>query len=365
MQSSRKASLDVPPEREADVLRRAVALVGDRLPPGWSIRIAEQGVDRRIDGVAELTAPDGTKAVFFIEAKRSVVTSDLAAVLDQLRSYSLPRVDRPVPMLAARYIGSSARAWLEERRVSYVDATGNMYILLERPAMYLRDRGADRDPWRGPGRPRGTLQGSPAARVVRALVDIAKPMTVPDLIRLSGASTGATYRVVEFLEREALVRRDPRGPMVYVEWRRILERWSEDYGFQRSNSVNAYLSPRGLPALQESLRGAQGLRYALTGSLAAHRLAPYAPAKLAMVYVDDVDQAAEKLKLRPVDTGANVLVAQGKYDVVFDRLVQDDGLLYVAPSQAAVDLLTGPGRTPAEGQELLDWMEKHERAWRR
>ncbi len=365
MRSSRKIPLDAPPEREADVLRRAVTLVGDRLPPGWSIRLAEQEVKRRINGVAELAAPDGTKAVFFIEAKRSVVTSDLAAALDRLRSYSLPHVDRPVPMLAARYIGSSARAWLEERRVSYVDATGNMHVLLERPAMYLHDRGADRDPWRGPGRPRGTLQGTPAARVVRALVDIAEPMTVPELIRLSGASTGATYRVVEFLEREALVMRDTGGPIVNVEWRRVLERWSEDYGFQRSNSVTGCLYPRGLPALQESLRGVQGLRYALTGSLAAHRLAPYAPAKLATVYVDDVDQAVEKLKLRPVDSGANVLVAQGGYDVVFDRVVQDDGLIYVAPSQAAVDLLTGPGRSPAEGQELLDWMEKHERVWRR
>ncbi|WP_405429413.1 hypothetical protein [Micromonospora sp. NBC_00617] len=190
-------------------------------------------------------------------------------------------------------------------------------------------------------------------------------MSVPDLVRLSGASTGATYRVVEFLEREALVTRVRGGPITHVEWRRILERWSEDYGFQRSNSVSAYLSPRGLPALQEDLRGAHGLRYALTGSLAAHRLAPYAPAKLAMLYVDDAAQAAEKLKLRPVDTGANVLLAQGKYDAVFERLVQDEGLVYVAPSQAAVDLLTGPGRAPAEGQELLAWMEEHERAWRR
>jgi hypothetical protein len=355
----------VPPERQVDVLRRAAALVRERLPPGWSINLIEEVGQPRIDGIAELTAPDGTKAVLIIEAKRSVVTSELAAVLDQVRSHSLPQADNPVPMIAARYIGSSARAWLEEHNVSYADATGNMHVLLERPTMYLHDRGADRDPWRGPGRPRGTLQGQPAARVVRALVDTARPMTVPELIRASGASTGATYRVVEFLEREALVRRDPGGPLVEVEWRRILERWSEDYGFQRSNTVASYLNPRGLPAFQESLRNIQGMRYALTGSLAAHRLAPYAPAKLAMVYVDDLDDAAEKLGLRRVDSGANVLVAHGKYDVVFDRVVQDDGLTYVAPSQAAVDLLTGPGRSPAEGQELLDWMEKHERVWRR
>ncbi|MET8281158.1 hypothetical protein [Micromonospora sp. NPDC005174] len=363
MRTASKEGLDRPPEREVDVLRRALALVADRLPAGWSIRLVE--VERRIDGVADLIAPDGQRATFLIEAKRSLVASDLPGLLDQLRSYSLPQVEQPVPMVAARYIGSSARRWLEERDVSYVDATGNMHILLERPAIYLRDRGADRDPWRGPGRPRGTLQGSPAARVVRALVDFGEAMTVPDLIRLSGASTGATYRVVEFLEREAFVTRARGGPILDVQWRRILERWSEDYGFQRSNSVNAYLSPRGIPALQQDLREAVGLRYALTGSLAAHRLAPHAPARLAMLYVDDVEQAAETLKLRPVETGANVLIAHGKYDVVFDRLTRDEGLLYVAPSQAAVDLLTGPGRTPAEGEELLNWMEEHERAWRR
>ncbi|MFC7549766.1 hypothetical protein [Plantactinospora sp. GCM10030261] len=343
-----------------------MTLVQERLPPGWSIRLSsDQEAERRIDGVAELTAPDGTTAVFLIEAKRSFVTSDLAAALDRIRSHRLPRVARPMPLLAARYLGSSVRSWLEERGVSYVDATGNMHLRLEQPAMYMRDRGADRDPWRGPGRPRGTLQGPPASRVVRALIDFVEPMTVPELIRLSGASTGATYRVVEFLEREALLRRGQGGRVVEVEWRRLLERWSEDYGFQSSNSVTRCLIPRGLPALEESLRDAQGLRYALTGSLAAHRLAPYAPVRLAMAYVDDVSQTIEKLSLRPVDSGANVLIAHGKYDVVFDRVEQDDGLTFVAPSQAVVDLLTGPGRSAAEGQEVLDWMERHESSWRR
>ena len=40
-------------------------------------------------------------------------------------------------------------------------------------------------------------------------------------------------------------------------------------------------------------------------------------------------------------------------------------LVNAAPSQVAVDLLTGPGRNPAEGQALLDWMENHECTWRK
>jgi len=190
-------------------------------------------------------------------------------------------------------------------------------------------------------------------------------MTVPKLVTRSGASTGATYRVVEFLEQEALISREAKGPIRAVEWRRILERWSRDYGFQRSNTVGIYLEPRGLNALADRLAQSQNLRYAMTGSAAVQRLAPYAPPRLAMIYVDDIPSAADELGLRPVEAGGNVLLASGDYDVVFDRTVTQDGLTFVAPSQAAVDLLTGPGRSPAEAQALLDWMETHEREWRR
>ncbi len=362
----RSARAGEPPEREIDVLRRALALLRERLPPGWSASITEEAAitDRRVDALVELAAPDQAKAVFIVEAKRSVVTRDLPAMLQQVRSH-VDRIPGSVPVLAARYLAPSARAWLEERGISYVDTTGNLRIATERPALFLRDVGADHDPWRGAGRPRGTLQGPAAARVARALVDFAAPVSVPELVRRSGASTGATYRVIEFLEREALIERTPRGPVEIVQWRRLIERWSEDYGFQRSNTVSAYLHPRGLSAVLDGLATAHGLRYAITGSLAAQRLAAHAPPRLAMIYVHDPEQAASRLGLRAVDTGANVLLAAGDYDVVFDRLVEAANLKFTAPSQTAVDLLTGPGRNPAEAVALLDWMETDERRWRR
>ena len=94
--------------------------------------------------------------------------------------------------------------------------------IADRPALLLRDRGEDRDPWRGPGRPRGTLQGPPAARVVRALIDFAPPYTIPDLAERARASTGATYRVIELLEQERLLERQRYGPITDVRWRALL-----------------------------------------------------------------------------------------------------------------------------------------------
>jgi hypothetical protein len=361
----RRTHIGEPPERAADIVRRALLLVQEHLPPGWSISFTTDiAAGHGADAIVELAGPDQVSAVLIAEAKRSVVTRDLPGLLARVRAYAEGISGPTVPLVIGRYLSPSARAWLEERSISYADATGNIRILLDRPALFLRGMGAERDPWRGPGRPRGTLRGVPAAQVVRALVDCTPPTTIPELVRRSGASTGATYRVAEFLEQEALIERAPRGPITTVRWRRILERWSEDYGFQRSNPVRTYLHPRGLPALIDALANSRDLRYAVTGSLAAQPFAAYAPPRLAMIYTDVVTQLAERLGLREVDTGANALVASTDYGVVFDRLVEVDGVKYTAPSQTAVDLLTGPGRSPAEAQALLDWMAAHEPTWR-
>lgn len=360
-------SQDKPPALLQDVLKKSFELIERRLPPAWSAQLqldADISTPVGPDALIELKAPDGALVRLVVEAKRSLATRDLPQMHQRIQTY-LPQLQNAEPLVIARYLAPSAREWLEKRNVSYADATGNVWLSASRPALFLRDVGADRDPWRGPGRPRGTLKGPPAARVVRALIDYAAPPTVPELVRRSGASTGATYRVVEFLEGELLVEREARGVVTVPSWRGLLERWSRDYGFQSSNPVGGYLEPRGSGALQDKLRQADGLDYALTGSLAAQHWAPFAPAKLAMLYVDDADVAVQQLQLREVDTGANVLLASATASVVFERTIDVGGLRYVAHSQAAVDLLTAPGRGPSEAQALLDWMEAHERKWRR
>jgi len=145
----------------------------------------------------------------------------------------------------------------------------------------------------------------------------------------------------------------------------LLERWSKDYGFAQSNTVETFLEPRGLRALTDRLIDQAQLDYVVTGSLAAERVAAHAPARLATLYVRDIPDAVEALGLRPVESGANVALATGKYDVVFDRAEVADGMRVAALSQVAVDLLTGPGRNPSEGTALLDWMAANEPAWRR
>ena len=347
-----------------------MALVRDRLPVSWetsSEPAPAGGIDSGVDAVVRVQAPDGQTAVLLVQAKRLLNTRDVPLVLEPLRRAASQWGSdaEVVSVVAARYLAPATRERIAEAGAGYVDATGNMLIAADRPALFLADRGADRDPWRGPGRPRGTLQGPPAARVVRALVDFAPPYTVPELAERARASTGATYRVIEFLEEEGLVERQRYGPISDIHWRKLLQRWSEDYGFAQSNTVQTFLEPRGLSALTDRLAATEDLEYVVTGSLAAERVAAYAPARLATVYVRDLPAAAAALGLRRTETGANVALATGKYDMVFDRADVVDGLRVAAPSQVAVDLLTGPGRNPSEAGALLDWMQADESRWRR
>ncbi len=84
-----------------------------------------------------------------------------------------------------------------------------------------------------------------------------------------------------------------------------------------------------------------------------------------MLFVDDVQTAARTLDLRETVLGANLFIAEPFDPVVYQRTIKHNGLTLAAPSQIAADLLTGTGRMPSEGVEMLDWMKDNERDWRR
>lgn len=280
---------------------------------------------------------------------------ELEAAIAQARSLSVDLSDGPAsrasPLIAARFLSGRGRAGLVERDVSHIDTTGNLRLVVGRPGLFIEASGADRDPLPADRRLR-SLKGTAAARVVCALFDAKLPLQVSELAGRAGVSTAQSSRVADLLDREAVLQRDPRGSVIAVDRTKLIERWAEDYSVLEANATGLYLEPRMLEKLLGRLPSS-GLRYAVSGSLAACLLAEYAEAKLALIYVDDIDRAARALGLTRVEERGNVLLAEPYDEVVFDGSWQRDGVNYVAPAQLAVDLLTSPGRGPAEGEELL------------
>lgn len=347
------------------LVSRAVDKLDALLPDSWRTSLRSEPLGRRrvFDALLEVCAPDGVCGALLLEARNRAEPRDVSGIVEGLRRYGrLPGEEDSTPVLVAPFLSVRTRERLEERGLGYVDLTGNIRVGLDRPALFVRASGAERDP-RREERPARTLKGAKAGRVVRALCDFEPPVGVRELAGRSGVDPGYVSRVFTLLEKEDLIQRESRGPVTRVDWQALIRRWTEDYSLFGSNRTGSYLEPRGLGSLLSKLRDPD-LRYAATGSLGSASVAPVAPARLAVLFVDDMQDAAECLDLRPAEAGANVILAEPFDPVVYERCREQEGVTYVALSQNAADLLTSPGRGPNEAEELVDWMARNEDAWR-
>ncbi len=362
------------PRGEADVLLMAAARIQAALPAEWTVQTKTEvgGLDdstntyRRPDSRLSLMREGKMVVTYVVEAKRALTSNNLLPATNQLLALQGDNSARMRPMLVARYLNSQQQRVLQERGIAYADATGNLNLTSEDPLILLSDRGANADPWRGPGRPTTSLKGLPAAKIVRALADFIPPYSVAELADLAGASLGAAYRLSDYLIGEGLLTRTERGPITEVDWPDLLRRWSQEARYLDTSTTRGFLEPRGLDTLFAKLgKQSPAHRYAVSGSLATGPYAPYAEPRLGLVYADDPLTLASDLGLRPVQAGANVILAAPRSPVVFERISTWRDVTIVAPSQAVADLLGGPGRNPAEGDYLLDWMQENPDAWRR
>ena len=338
-----------------DGIRSAVQQLRKYLPATW--RLTEGPTCR--EATIVLRAPDSRVAHVVVVSKRRIDPKDVAVILTSARAES-SRVG--ALLVAAPFLSPRTCELLASAGVSYLDATGNLRLVLERPAVFVETRGAQKDPARET-RPLVSLKGPAAGRVVRALCDLLPPYGVRALAERCGSAPASASRVAGLLERDAIVTRGDAGEVTAVDWPALLRRWTQNYQFTSSNATMRFLEPRGLDALVQKLTRF-GRPYAITGSLAAARRISAGVSRLATVYVADPSAVAESLDLRPADCEANVILAAPFDHVVFDRGWSEGGVSYASLSQVAADLLTSPGMGPVEGSHLIAWMRKNERSWR-
>jgi hypothetical protein len=345
---------------------RALDELRPRLPETWRVDVVgDRAFVPGPDAVVRVTGPNGQASILTIEVKGRLDPKDVEPLVSRLEMRRWGN-DDATPVVVARFLGERTRERLRTLGAGYIDLTGNMYLRLNAPAVAIERVGANKDP-EPTQRPARSLKGPKAGRLVRTLADFAPPLGTREIAKIAQIDPGYVSRLLALLERDDYIGREPRGPVVRIDWPNLLRAWARDYSLDSSNLATAYLQPRGLPALLDGLRrqdGQSSLTYAISGSLAAARRAPIAPARLGVVYVERLDEAAQTLGLLPAETGANVLLVEPFDGVVFERTVLDEGLRYVSPSQAVADLLTSSGRGPEEADALIEWMFSHEEVWR-
>ena len=331
-----------------------------RLPPGWSVgELVREPQPAFVDATVEITSPDKKTGSIALEVRARFEPKAVRLLADSLRELQT----RGAFVVLSRYLSESTRSLLKKSGIGYLDLTGNARIVVPKPGLYIETQGAAEDPDREE-RPARSLRGAKAGRIVRTLVNRKETPGVRELATITKIDAGYVSRVLAFLDTEALITRVGRGRMQSVNWPALLRRWAREAPLESRGQVKTYLDPRGLDALVARLAKSKK-QYAVTGSLAAATIAPIAPARLATVWVHDATDAAKEFGLRPADAGANVLLVEPGDDWIFEGATQRDGVRYAAPSQIAADVLTSPGRGPAEGEQLITWMLANEEKWRR
>ena len=350
-----------------DLLAHAVQTFGDLLPEDWEASLSrateDPYLDRRVapDALLEVEAPDGAKASFAAAANMTVTGRDVAPLLAKLRRWGDEH--DTIPLVLARYLSSTVRERLDEAGASYVDACGNVSIGSPSPAIVISRPGLPRDPWRR-SQDRDSLNGEPAARVARALCDFEAPMPIARLIELSGASAGATYRVLDLLFAEGLAAKGRRGWIESTDWQRLLRRWAADWVATERRFTLRFALPDGIESAVSRLAREPVDSYLLGGAHAAAQFTGGGDAKQLLVHSEDaaaLSRRARRRTGRRHDEGELTIHARG-LAVAAARSGVTRKLAIASPSQAYADLMLA-GDEKAAGK-LLKAMSKRPSAWR-
>ena len=340
------------------LIRQGLLALGQHLPSGW--RVARTTVSGRneAEALVRITAPDGKAGLLSIETKRRLEPRGAVELAAKLKSLPL----KGTPLVMALYLSPAVRQRLQDADIAFLDLAGNIRLELPKPGLFISAQGADKNPSRKE-RPSRSLRGAKAGRIVRVLIDSKQLPRIRELAKLADVDPGYVSRVLSLLDTEALIERSSRGSIVRVDWPRLLKRWAQDSPLTARGTQTTCLAPHGLENLQSQLKRLN-MRYAITGSLVAAKVAPIAAPRLLTLYAEDPQRAMSDLGLRTAEAGANVLLIEPTDVGIFADVAKQDGLWFAPLSQVAADLLTSPGRGPAEAEELISWMSNHEEQWR-
>lgn len=359
--------------REYELIEIALGQLTERLPPGWVVKRVE-GQDTKnyqFDALFSFEAKSGEmRGTALVEVRKHFSAADVERLLGGLTRRFLGATGAQTILLVSEYLSPRTRHLLAEENISYLDLAGNVRLVMQSPPIFVESSGANRRPSALVARRVVGLTGAKAGRIIRFLSEVVPPYGVTEIEEATGISRGYVSRILDRLAEEALIRREPRGPVLHVDWMALLRVRGQSVDVFDINTVRTFVAPNGARALFDGLR-AKGMNEGLvvTGSFAAVRKAPIAaPALLALYIVPtsrkpSFELPQEALRLLRADEGGDVALLWPSDEGIVQRPWTENGISFVNLPQLAVDCLGGTGRMPAEGEALLGWMEDNRGEW--
>ena len=344
-------------------------LPGAEVTPLAEIRQA--GSHRQADGLVRVNYGDAAH-LLVIEVKAHGAPRFVRSAVHQLESLvaHMPECLTPhrakqfVPILVTPYLSPESRAICRDHDIAYLDLEGNARLVFD--GVYI-ERSVPSKP-KPETRALRSIFTPKAAAILRAMLrEPDRPWLVTDLAASANASLGHVSNVCKALQEREWVGRRHDG-IVLSRPNALLRTWRENYRRPRGDRYDAYTHFHGQQfdnLARTTLNTGKGLPravYALAS--AAQWIAPFSRDATQSFYTDEAGARVlrEKLALRPVGMGPNVVLHVTTDESLFDDAIEPlPGLFCTDPIVTYLDLWCGNDREREAAdhlaKEALPWIE--------
>jgi hypothetical protein len=264
----------------------------------------------------------------------------------------------------APFISEESARICTEAGVGYLDLSGNARLSFDR--VFMESRAPENLLKRR--RELRSLFFPKSLRVLRVmLTGPLRPWKVTDLAEVASVSLGQVSNVRRhLLTQEWATVRD--GGIEVTRPEELLREWQAQSRRsvrsvqRRQEELFTLDRPAEFEVKLAKVSASLEQRCALTEMAAAARMAPMVRYLRTRAYVDSIDVVKAALGIKPVETGANVVLVEPADDGVFYDQRSFGSVRSVCPVQVYADLTTGGGRHEEAAETLLQ--QVIEKEWR-
>lgn len=275
--------------------------------------------------------------------------------ISQLKFYTNQKSDY-VPILIARYFSPKRRDDCKKNKINYLDLSGNVYLSYKN--IYIEKTGF-RNQYPELRKKRSPFSDK-ASLILREMLEDDRVWGVRELADTVSLDAGYVSRMFKELEkRNYLIRKDGKGKLQNQNG--LLSDWADFYDY-RENEENKFFclskEPKEILNKLKNIRISKEIEYALSFQAGASLVSPYARYNDVHIYVSkkkSFEFFVDKLKLKSVEKGANIIVLNPQYrHSVFYNKQKIQNLWVVSTLQLYLDLYKYPQRGLEQAEHLYE-----------
>lgn len=256
----------------------------------------------------------------------------------------------------APYISETSADSLIENNYSYIDLSGNCYILSRRIIIHFKGNENKYIEKRERKNYFSKTSGT-ASAIMRTMLD--SPYScwqVRSLSEIANRSIGMVSNVKAFLYERDWIEEYPHGFRL-KNIKELLYTWAKDY-HKKDNRKFEYYSLDSISLLEQKISAwsSKHDNSALLGSFsAAARYAPTVRYNKLEVYVEQqaFHEFVVDMELQPVSTGGNIVITIPHDETPYMFYREINGFLVTSPVQTVIDLLGNAGRGEEAAEAIV------------